>query len=114
MGPALLMAVQMAAAPALDGIAPVEFDLARVAAPQFSTGPHSGCAPAEREAILVCGRRLEEAFPLARMEERYGTRPLVAEMRLFGDATARLYAETAALDRGAVAQRIMIGFRLPF
>ena len=53
-------------------------------------------------------------FPLARMEERYDTRPLVAEMRLFGDATARLYAETAALDRGAVAQRIMIGFRLPF
>ena len=121
---ALMLVLQAAAVPAAPGpsvpsasSAPtaIDFDLARYrpAGADFGlTG--RGCRGDDPTPIVVCARRSGGAYPIEEMARLFAVSPLVAEMRLGGGGTGRVYGEAVALDRGAVAQRIWVGIRLPF
>ncbi|HYI65052.1 MAG TPA: hypothetical protein VEW71_09220 [Allosphingosinicella sp.] len=121
---ALMLVLQAAAVPAGPGpsgppasAAPsaIDFDLARYRPAEAGTGLIGrGCRADDPTPIVVCARRSGGAYPIEEMARLFAVSPLVAEMRLGGAATGRIYGESAALDRGAVAQRIWVGIRLPF
>lgn len=122
MAVAILLALQaapaavgpVAAAPPA-GVAAVDFDLATVGTTAFDAALPRRCAAPDGETIVVCGRRLAgNDYPFDEMARRFAPRPLDAEVRLFGDATARPALEAVALDRGAVSRRIMLRVRVPF
>lgn len=116
----LLLVVQAAAAeappapPAGDAAPlPVAFDLADIEAGADCRRPGEGRGDAEAE-IVVCGRRERvEDYPMAEMERRYRTRPLVAEASIGGGASVRAYAESVDMGQGQVSKRAMVGVRLP-
>lgn len=114
-----LMLVLQAAAPAAPAPAApiaIDFDLATVRPIDFDLrGDRPGCRRDGASEILVCGQRPRGgAYPFAEMARRYATRPIVAEMGLGGNLTGDVHVESAPLDRGAVANRLMVRIRLPF
>lgn len=118
---ALILLLQTAAAPADASSAweAIDFDLARYRPDGDDEGFAIRACPrgADPAAIVVCGRRGgggAGAYPMAQMERRYGPRPLIAEVGVAGDLRANLHVEAAAMDRGAVSNRVMIGLKLPF
>ena len=106
----LIFALQAAATP-VDGS--IDFDLAKYRASETEAcREDAGAAP---DAIVVCGRRLNDRIdPTGELARRYTTGPLRAETRLFGNVTGRAFAESAPMPRGAVAKRVMVGIKLPF
>lgn len=103
------------AAPVPPASAEIDFDLARYRPAQAGFGLIGrGCRGDDPTPIVVCARRGGGAYPIEEMARLFAIPPLVAEMSLGGAATARAYGESAVLDRGAVAQRIWVGIRLPF
>jgi len=93
----------------------IDFDLARYRPAGAGLGlTGRGCRGDDPTPIVVCARRGGGAYPIEEMARLFAVRPLVAEMSLGGTATGRIYGESAVLDRGAVAQRILVGIRLPF
>jgi hypothetical protein len=115
---AILLALQAAPAavgPVPTGMAAVDFDLGAVGTAALETGLPRRCAAPDGETIIVCGRRgAGNDYPFDDMARRFAPRPLDAELRLFGDVTARPALEAVALDRGAVSRRIMLRVRVPF
>ena len=108
----LLLAFQAAAQAA----PPLDFDLSRVRPLDFDLREFRGsyCPPGEDGAIVVCGRRLKEGYPLERMEREFAVRPPVAEVGLGGNVRGRAFVEQAEMPNGEVSNRIMLGIRLPF
>jgi len=112
---ALLFAFQAAAAapPALPRI---DFDLARYGEVGLGLG-RDACPRADPSAIVVCARRGGGAYPLGEMARIFEPGRIVARARLAGNLTGDVHLEQAQAwpaDRGAVANRIMVGLRLPF
>ena len=116
----LLLALQAAgAAPAPPpAIQPIDFDLARVR--PFEVGDAAdqmplNCRGADDPEIVVCGRRPSGGvFPMEEMARLFAVEPLVAEARLTGDLVGSVVAESVALNRGEVSNRMMVRLRLPF
>jgi len=119
MAMAIWLAAQAAAASApgpAPAILPIVFDLTSLSRPDL-TDPLAArrCARADPSAIVVCGRRSGGDYPVAEWERIFPlTPPLRAEMGLGGGAVGRAYVESAPADRGAVANRVMIGVSIPF
>ena len=114
MSPILLLAFQAGAASASPPpFLHIDFDLARFAPTELGL-PGRGCDRGDPSAITVCGRRAAGAYPLAEMARIFEPHRLVAETRLSGNVTGDVHVESAPMDRGAVANRLMIGLRLPF
>jgi hypothetical protein len=116
----VLMFVQAAAAAAAPppGPLPIAFDLARyrpaqdgaAADPRACAGGAGG-----PEDVVVCGRRRQGgAYPMAEWARIFATRPLVAEIGIAGDVRGDIHVESAALDRGAVSNRVMVRLKWPF
>lgn len=116
MAMAFLLALQAAAAtPIAPALAPIDFDLARLARDGPALTTRRDCARGDPAAIVVCGRRAPGGdYPLEAWERAFATRPIVAETRLFGNLMGDVHAESATLDRGAVSQRAMVRLRVPF
>jgi hypothetical protein len=119
MAAAFWLALQAASAPAPQTeAAPVDFDLANVERPHYDVGDRITLRPCDRGdggAIVVCGRRAAGDYPMAEWERIFPPEgPLRAQRGIGGGAVASLDAETVVLDRGAVANRIMFTFRIPF
>lgn len=112
MGLILALAFQAAAAPA-PPLARIDFDLARYSQVELGLG-HGACNRADPDAIVVCARRGAGAYPLEEMARIFEPGRLVAETRLAGNLTGDVHVESAAMDRGAVSNRVMVGLRLPF
>jgi hypothetical protein len=112
---AFLIALQAAAAaPAVPGLAAVDFDLAEVAKRKQADGA-AGCGQRGAGEILVCGRRPGGGdYPLERWERVFREEPLVAEMGIGGGAVARVYVEQVELGSGQYSRRAMVGVKLPF
>jgi hypothetical protein len=94
-----------------------DFDLAgvRPADDLDLLSAREACRRQSPDEILVCGRRRSaDGYPMEEMERVFATRPIVAEMSIGGGAAGRAFVESAALDRGAVSTRVMVGIRLPF
>ncbi len=106
---ALMLALQASAQPPVR----IDFDLARIRPLDFDLGALPGtCRRRAGDEIVVCGRP-RNTYPYAEMERLYGTRPIRAEARI-GNMVGRAFVEQVAGDRGAVANRVMFGIRLPF
>ncbi|HEX8193789.1 MAG TPA: hypothetical protein VF552_12905 [Allosphingosinicella sp.] len=126
MTPALLLGLQAAAAAAAPPafaapeppgtlLVPVVFDLAAAARQERGALFPMRCEPRTGNEIVVCGNRGgAPAVDMAALARLFEPRRLVAELGIGGGATARTYVESAPMDRGAVANRVMIGVRLPF
>jgi hypothetical protein len=110
----LMLALQAAAAPA-PALPRIDFDLARYSQVELGLG-RDACRRADPSAIVVCGRRGGGAYPLGEMARVFEPHRLVAERRLTGNLMGDVHVERGDLppDRGAVANRIMVGLRLPF
>jgi hypothetical protein len=105
----LLLALQ-AAAPALTA---VDFDLARLRAPDAR--PSQGAGEDEGAQVVVIGRRPPpNAYRLPELAGPWAERPVRAEISLGGGAVARAYVESVEFPGGQVSQRVMVGIRLPF
>ena len=111
----MLMAALQAAAVA-EPVVRSDFDLADLrSADRQGLDPRRGCSRSGVDEILVCGRpQRREDYPMEEMARLFAADPIVAEMRLGGNATGRAFVESVALDRGAVSHRVMIGITLPF
>jgi hypothetical protein len=114
---ALLMGFQAAAAaapaPAAD-VAPVDFDLRHYRASDSSSDLLGACPRGEGATIVVCGRRRAEPYPLEEMARIYEPRPLRAETSLGDGVTGNVHVEQVRFPDGSVANRIMVGIKLPF
>jgi hypothetical protein len=117
----LLIALQAApatAAPDASAFAAIDFDLARYRPAGERRDPFGlarRCAGGDADPIVVCGRRPGGgAYPIGDWERIFAVEPLVAEMRLSGNVTADVHAESVTLDRGAVSNRAMVRIRIPF
>jgi hypothetical protein len=110
----LVLAFQAAATPA-PALAPIDFDLARYSQVELGLG-RGACRRDDPSAIVICARRGAGAYPLAEMARIFEPHRLVAERRLTGNLMGDVHLEQGDLppDRGAVANRIMVGLRLPF
>ena len=110
----LLLSVQAAAAPApppSTRVDAIDFDLARVKAPD----PPAACDDrSQGSEIVVCGRRKTYVYPLDRMAKIFDPKPLRAERDLGGGATAGVHVEQGDLPNGAKSNRLMVGIKLPF
>jgi hypothetical protein len=100
--------------PPSDGppIAAVDFDLARYRPPEGA-----GCLGGGGEAgVLVCGRRGRGDYPMDYWDRIFGPeRRIRAELGLGGGATGNVHVEQHEFsDRGLVANRVMVGIKLPF
>jgi hypothetical protein len=114
----VLMFVQAAAAAAAPpaGPLPIDFDLARYRPADAAAGI-TGCGggPGGPEEVVVCGRRRQGGdYPMAAWTRIFATRPLVAEIGIAGDMRGDVHVESAALDRGAVSNRVMVRVKWPF
>ena len=91
------------------GITPLAFDLARLRT-------EGGCGAGDAADVLVCGRRRSGgAYPMAHWARIFGPEPPIrAEMDLGHGVQGRVYTEQVGLDRGAVANRILVGIRTRF
>ncbi|HYJ52865.1 MAG TPA: hypothetical protein VEW04_06810 [Allosphingosinicella sp.] len=119
MAVAFWLAFQAAPAPAAQSApAPIAFDLATVERARYDPSDPITLRPCDRgvgDAIVVCGRRAAGAYPMAEWERVFPPQgPLRAETSIGGGALASIDAETVVLDRGAVTNRIMVTFRIPF
>ena len=109
MSVALMLAFQASAQAPLR----IDFDLARVRPLDFDLGSLSGaCRRGPGDEIVVCGRP-RSTYPYEEMERLFRIRPIRAETRI-DNATGRAFVEQVAGDRGAVANRVMVGIRFPF
>jgi len=101
----------MIAPPAGAAGVPDDFDLA-----SYAPRPDPRCLGAGGgEEVVVCGRRGGTGtYPLARMTALYAPAPIRAEMDLGGNVQGNVHLESAPGDRGAVANRVMVGIRWPF
>ena len=108
----LVLALQAAAQSPL----PIDFDLSRLRPDEFELGRLPGsCRRGASEEIVVCASRPSgEAYPYAEMERLFRAPPIRAEMGLGGNMIGRVFVEQGPGDRGAVANRVMVGIRLPF
>jgi hypothetical protein len=90
---------------------PLDFDLAR-----YRGSGDGSCAGAAAGDVLVCGpRRRGGNYPLDHWARIFGPeRPIRAEVGLGGGATADLHAEQHDFGNGRVANRVMVGIKLPF
>ena len=90
---------------------PLDFDLAR-----YRGGGEGNCAGAAAGDVLVCGPRHGRGdYPLDYWDRIFGPeRPLRAEVGLGGGATGDIHAEQHDFGNGRVAQRVMVGIKLPF
>ena len=95
---------------------PLDFDLSRLRPVDFDLRSLRGteCLPSRDSTIVVCGRRATPGYPLEEMARIFATRPVVAETRLFANVRGRAYLESAGGERGAVANRVMFGIKMPF
>jgi len=111
----LALALQAAAAPAAP-MAGIDFDLALLPRGALDlSARRRACANPDAGTIIVCARPSGGAYPLAEMERIYGPLPpLRAETDLGGGATGSAFVQQVTLDRGAVANRVMIGIRTRF
>lgn len=113
---ALMLAFQTVAAPVSppeQAIRPIDFDLAQYQSSE--NAPPETCANGDPNVVVVCGRRRGRgAYPLAEMARLFEPGRIVAEMRLTGNLSGNVHVESAPGDRGAVANRVMIGLKLPF
>jgi hypothetical protein len=109
MTPLLLITLQAETSPAPPrDVRTIDFDLARYR-------PRSDCAPAEAEAITVCGRRpLSTAYPLERMAKIFESGPLDTETGLGGNMRGGVYLKQVEFPNGEVSRRILVGIKLPF
>lgn len=102
----------MAAPSALRGLGePAAFDLARY------RGGDGACAGAAAGDVLVCGRLRHGGgdYPLAYWARIFGPeRPIRAETGLGGGATGDVHVEQHEYSNGTVANRVMVGIRMPF
>jgi hypothetical protein len=106
---ALQAAAAASAAQAPAAPVAVDFDLAR-----YRPGGGAGGCGTEAE-ILVCGRRERSGdYPMERWARVFAQRPLVAEARLGGNATGRVFVDSAQMPNGMVSNRVMVGVRIPF
>lgn len=115
---AYLLVLQASSMPALPAALAIDFDLARLEISELDLADPlgaRGCARQDPGTILVCGRRPSaDAYPMAEMERRYATRPLVAETRISGNATGDVHAETVEFPQGMVSNRLMVRIRIGF
>ena len=114
----LMLALQAAGVPAAAPVPPLlvlDFDLARYSQNALGMG-RSACRRDDPSAIVICARRSGGAYPLAEMDRLFAPERIVAERRLTGNLMGNVHVEQGDLppDRGAVANRIMVGLRLPF
>ena len=96
-----------------------DFDLAR-----YRSASAGSCGSLAGADVLVCGPRHGRGdYPLEYWDRIFGPAPpLRAEMGLGGGAVGDIHAERPAsaydngtsFDRGAVANRVMVGIRMPF
>lgn len=127
MASALLLGLQAAAATAPAGppplpsvaapieIAPVEFDISSLDETGTGLLLRTRCSGPDGDVIVVCGTRAPGAgYDFEAMARRYARRPLLAEYGFGGSVTGRAWVESASMDRGAVANRVMVGIRVPF
>ena len=106
MAVSLLLAMQ-AAAPAVE---PVGFDLGAL-----DRRRSEECGAARGDEILVCGRLDDPRYRLPNVQEAERSLALPrAEIQLGNGATVRAQLDAVPMDRGAVSNRIMIGFGLRF
>ena len=89
----------------------IDFDLAR-----YRSGGAGNCAGAAAGDVLVCGPRHGRGdYPLDYWDSIFGPeRPIRAEVGLGGGATGDLHVEQHDFGNGRVAQRVMVGIKLPF
>jgi hypothetical protein len=101
----------MIAPPAGEAGLPDDFNLA-----VYAPSPDPRCLGAGGEEVVVCGRRGGAgAYPMDRWARIFGPEaPIRAEMGLGGNVQGRVYTEAAAMPRGAVANRVLVGIRMPF
>ena len=108
----LAMILALQAAPSVP--TPVDFDLAK----HRPSGPDltilQQCRPGDPDEIVVCARRRGDGYPMAEMERRYATKPLMAETSIGPGATVRAYADSVEMPGGQISKRAMIGIKLPF
>ena len=116
----LMLALQAAApaqpaqAPAPSPLAPIDFDLARLARDGTGTAGR-GCRAGDPVPITVCARRSSVGdYPMAEWARLFTPGPLRAEAGLGGGAVLRAYGEQVEIAPGLVSNRLMIGVRLPF
>ncbi len=110
-----LVALQIAAGGPPSLVTPSDFDLGTIRRPGRNLlTTRRDCEVADGEAIIVCGRREPETYPLDAWARRFATQPLLAETRLVGNVIGDVHAESAPLDRGAISQRIMVRVRTSF
>jgi hypothetical protein len=111
----LILALQ-AAAPAAP--VPEDFDLARLRPIEFALPGRRGagdCVASDPSSILVCGRRRRDGdYPYEAWARAFEPRPIVAETALPGNVMAAIHGESAGVDRGAIAHRVMLRIRVPF
>ena len=108
----LVLALQAIAAPApAPPLLDLDFDLGRYSRLELGRD----CRRDDPSAITVCGRRSSGgAYPLEEMARIFEPGRLIARTRIAGNLTGDVHVESAAMDRGAVSNRVMIGLRLPF
>jgi hypothetical protein len=111
---ALILALQAAPPAAPPSLVAVDFDLARYRPADEDWTTLRTCSRAEPGTIIVCGRRGGGAYPLAEMARIFEPGPLRAEMGIAGNMRGDIHAESVALDRGAVSNRVMVRIRVPF
>jgi hypothetical protein len=112
----MLMLQSAAAVPPSPALPRIDFDLAAYRGSDLAgsvTRPHCDRA-GDATTIVVCARRAAGAYPMADMARLFAERPVTASMRVSGNGTLGIQGESAALDRGAVSNRIMVRLRLPF
>jgi len=115
---AVLMFVQAAAAapaPPPAGPLPIDFDLARYRPADAGAGVRACAGGAGGpEEVVVCGRRRQGGdYPMAHWARIFATAPLVAEIGIAGAVRGDVHAESVALDRGAVSNRVMVRLTWP-
>jgi hypothetical protein len=112
---AFVQAAAAAAAPVpAAGPLRIDFDLARYRPAEDGARACAGGAAGPAE-VVVCGpRRRGGDYPLAQWARIFAPRSLVAETGIAGNLRGDVHAESVALDRGAVSNRVMVRLRLPF
>jgi hypothetical protein len=81
---------------------------------QMRITPERSCASADREEIVVCGRRNDDRYRLRPLPRGFEVAPLRAETQLIDGVTGGMHLESSQLPNGMISKRIMVSVKTRF
>jgi hypothetical protein len=73
------------------------------------------CGDDAADEIVVCGSRSQsDRYRLPPLPSPYQTKPVIAEIGVIGDVSARIRVESVEFPNGMISKRLMVTFTTPF